>query len=309
MVFRTIRPYLKWRHTTQIPFEFNLPKEFEDRISKLSEYLETDQWPCDVGDNLKEQVRTVQKEYLSGVETDLAHAIRIIINIGALDDRSNLTFRAKQVLEIFIRSKITALKRALASFWLNNEPDVLWRQTLRQWDTVWSPKLIYGLTPVIAMQHKWSFWTDADWWFNDEKIRIFVPQLTGRGEEEVREYDEDTYYESIVPQLLDYRITSSDDHFYIPLGPEYKNLLDCITVRGELFIQTESYNFPDGNPGMKAWTLRVAVETITDYFNKLPEENRPEFARKVLHHHHRILEGIRSKVLQAIPEMRSYIGK
>lgn len=125
------------------------------------------------------------------------------MTLGALDDKSDLSDRAKMVLEAYIRAKMTALKRVLSSYWLINEPDAPWRIDIRELDSVWSTSLIYWLTLAIATNRTWAFWSDADWYIDDRRVRIFVPQFLGSGNSEIMAYDEETFYQAVVPQVLE----------------------------------------------------------------------------------------------------------
>ncbi|MBY5666209.1 caspase family protein [Rhizobium leguminosarum] len=305
-LFETIRPYLKWNTTERVPFEIRFPQEFSERIQTMSSYLETDQWPCKVDDRTKDQVRTLRDQVFSGVEQDLIRVVRLIMTMGALDDKSDLSDRAKMVLDTYIRAKMTSLKRVLSSYWLINEPDAPWRIDVRELDSVWSTSLIYGLTLTIATNRTWAFWSDADCHIDDRRVRIFVPQFLGTGDSEVMAYDEETFYRAVVPQVLESRDLQDSSNTYISLVRPYSSFLREIRVRGESIIETESHNFPDGNQPTRARATRVTAEILADHFYKLPEEKRRDFAFETLASS-RILKELRKKLLELAPEIEDYL--
>jgi hypothetical protein len=239
------------------------------------------------------------------VKGDLDRVVRMLIVNGAVDDRSDLMDSAKKVLESYLTSKVIALRRVLSSAWLRNEPDVPWRHQLHGFDTVWSARLIYGLTVLESAKRKWSFWTDADLERSPPSQRIFVPQILGHEERELNLVDEDVFFEAIVPQMLEEdRLTAGTD-LYIALMRPFQDTMAKIRVRGSSIIETESHNFPDANHPAKLRAARIAAGVVAERFHKLPEHLRRDFVID-LYHGHSILDGVAERVKVIAPEIDEY---
>jgi len=296
----TIRQYLKWPTFEHVPIEVNLPLEFDERVEVLASYLKTDRWPCPVDDSTKEMTRTVIEKYIPETKQNAVRVIKRIMNLGVKDDKTDFTYHAKLALASYLESKIVSLRRVLHSCWLLNEADVDWRVNFRHLDHVWSPQLIYGLTLSVASDRTWSFWTDADWLFEHERLRIFVPQFFGNGQSEVLSYDENTFYKALVPQLMESEDQEFARHLYVVLALPYSKFLNDIHVRGESIIETESHNFPDANGHTRTRATRVAAEILSAYFSKLPQQEQRDFAVKI-RLKSSILSELTSKVIEMAP--------
>jgi hypothetical protein len=275
----SIRPYLRWESGALLnhaPVDVIYPKEFVERISTLSNYLETDKWPNTImSEEAKRQVKELVESFLPKLTIEITQSVRTMIAASASSDRSKLSAVGLLVTETYIKAKVFSALRVLISMWLQGEPLPSWREEYVTLDTVWSARLIYGLTWVLQSRLKADFWADGDLLDNSMRTRLFVPQKIGAGQLELDELDEAQCKLVLIPQLLendeDLGVVSRVSDL-LQRSPE--RIWNDFSFRGETIIETESHNFPDGNWGTKDRTMRIVAETIIEKLRLTAKEER-----------------------------------
>jgi hypothetical protein len=280
--------------------------EFTERTAVLSEYLRSDQWPCVVEDRTKEQSRWVAEKLLPDLAADLQRAVRVMTAATIEEDGSNNQPARDIVLEYYIKSKTFATLRVLMSFWLHDEPLPDWGEHYRNLAHLWGNRVINGLTWITNEQYSWTFWTDADFYVggkNDRqnRIRIFVPQMFGRGLDDIKTLNKEDCWRLLLPQILSDE-TKDVSYYEIHrlLSISGADLWELLTVRGEVMIETESHN--SGTVSADARATRIVAERIAQKLKALPldERQRALFRYTATG----ILKDLWEKVIDLVPELR-----
>src|SRR5262249_29487487 len=121
------------------------------------------------------------------------------------------------------------------------------------------------------------FWTDADWVIGYNRLRVYVPQIFGRENEELKHLTQEDFWWHMLPQLL------TGDRFEDDLAGALSHLFEAepdeilrhLDVRGESFIETETHNCRTDTYYAKPRVMRMVAERIVKELNDLePRERR-----------------------------------
>jgi hypothetical protein len=300
-----VNRFIKWNNTSilhRVPVEVSYPNEFIERTSTLDTYLTTDKWPNKVmSEEAKRGVKEAAYELLPRLSAELTRAVRYMMVASATPDRATISNLGKTALKTYIEAKVFATMRVLIAVWLTGEGLPAWREQFVLLDTVWSNGVIYGLTSVLHNTFDPAFWTDADLLdIGKYKIRVFLPQNVGSEKLELRRLTQQDWCNILIPQILD---TNHELVYGIsPLlgGWSAEQVLDNISFRGEMTIESESHNFPIGNGEAKERARRIVAERVSRTLYGLPSEERRKKYIELMSGA-RVLGNMRNKILEVAP--------
>jgi hypothetical protein len=303
----TLAQYSRWNPGfifNSLPVEVTLPSEFLDRAATLQHYLDTDSWPTVVEQQTKDQVHELVSKGLPDFRDDLVRAIRVMAAAAIQPDGSILEAARNTVLEAYIGAKTFATFRVLRAIWLKNESYAPWMPQFNHLDDVWSNRLIYGLTCLSQYRFPWTFWTDADWRINGNRFRVYIPQMVGKGKDDLHHLGQQDYWWHMLPQILEDKGCEVYLSNFFPQFVELKfhEAWPELIVRGELFIETESHNYPDARHAKLRATKMVARSIVEDLKAIDPSEWREAFFR--LFPFSGILDNLHESILDIMPELR-----
>jgi len=305
----TIDQYARWSKRPlydRVSVKVSLSPEFLSRLATLQNYFETDKWPCEVEQETKDQVRHLVETFMPECRNDMVRAIRVAAKASVLADGRVLDRARNAVLEAYLAAKAFAALRALRDMWLINEPNPPWRQELEHLDYWWSGYLISGLTYIVQRRYNWVFWTDVDWSVEGNRLRVYVPQTTGRGTQDLKHLTQEDCWWHMLPQLLTGERFQGDLCYTLGryFEAEPQAYWDKLTFRNECFIDTETHNHPGcGDRTNKKRVEKMVAERIVEQLQKLdPSERRlayfdlaPTWVR---------FDNIYETICQLMPELR-----
>jgi hypothetical protein len=317
----TLEPYRRWQGDKirqKLPVQIALPLELVNRIRVLGDYIRQDEWPGNVLDDTKSRARFLAVELPSELESNLTTAVRTIVAAAYPNLTDNLGAARDAVLESYISAKLFSTARVFATFWLGGERPDLWTEQFEELQRIDNNALIFGLTWVSQGYYPCSFWTDADWTYDGERCRVFIPQKLGLGYFEFLadwvdgagkqppSFTQELFWKIIVPQIVDCIIFgghSSSLEFQLPAlmhrKPDY-SFVRNLSVRGEAFIETESHNIPDYYDARHRAAL-IAARKIADHLQTLDDTKRGVelFRLTTLN----VLKDIHTEVCKLMPEL------
>lgn len=274
----TLKSYSNWTPANisrKLPVRVVLPDEFQDRIEIMSDYLVTDQWPCEVTWETKDQFREFTKKRIPDFVADLTRVIRMVTAASISKDGSS-NYQARDcILESYISSKSFATLRLFESMQLNDEPELAWLGSFPDLEAIWSNSLIDGLTWTTQQYTHFNFWTDADWFFMDgTHARIFIPRKLDCGWGGLGQYSRQDYWAIFIPQILESDGVRGYDSLHALLGVSEEPYIRGVVVRGECFINTETHNSRANSYDAKLRVTRIVAHAIAEEIKAQPISER-----------------------------------
>lgn len=271
LLSKTLTPFEAWSEVRlfhDLPVEVDLPQEIKERVSTIQRYLDTDEWPVRVNDETKQQFADLLQKVLPDLVDSLQTSVRVAAAASIRLDGTVARVQRDRLLAAYISAKVFAAFRVLRSMWLYNETEPDWAAPFDELESVWSCRLIHGLTFIAERRSQWSFWTDADWHsaFPQTRYRVYLPQRTGRGTSEMEEHLTQTEVQQLMaPQLLEYSDRAGvveDLRRVLTQDIDGATLAKELVVRGEVFVETEHHNSPESGQGVKARVSRIVATEI-----------------------------------------------
>lgn len=270
-------PYGRWSEehvAAHLPVAVSYPAEISQRLQVLEGYLARGGWSPNVPYGAIESVRAIVEQMMPDIEAEITRAVRLMAAAAIRDDGSRAVLARDQSLSIFLASKMLASARALQGCQLIGEPTLDWGEEFYEMATVFSARLIYGLSFLAREPHGWAGWTDADLRVDERRYRLFEPICPDLGATmNVETLSSEDVRRLIVPQLL-----SSDRHEQISFLTIRRVALEPwatfepnLIRRDEVFVDTETCS---DHYHAKAYITRIAVDRIVSVLQKTPLEER-----------------------------------
>jgi hypothetical protein len=176
-----------------------------------------------------------------------------------------------RMLSIFLNSKMLAIARSLNACMLIGEPPLDWGPEFNEMATVFSPRLIYGLSFIARQLGTWAGWTDADIWLGNHHYRVFAPICP----EPNAEFEKDTpgeFLPLIVPQLVAGHRQTVPIRLLANLFHGAETALKRqLHYRCEVFVDSEKCS---DHYDAKAYIERITADRILARLHQIPEEDR-----------------------------------
>lgn len=253
-----------------LPVDIQLPDVINQRLEHLKGYLKVDGWPREVHIDAKRGVHDIVEKMLSSIYDELVAAVRLVVASTIRDDGSRATRERDKILESYLAAKAIALGRALDAYWLVGEETWSLKKRFRNFKTVYSPNLIYGLAPTIGDIGNWSGWTDAHLHILGQRHRVYLPILSGNAAwDDLSQLDRYDRLALLVPQIIEQRkcsyqalrdiIFDYDGSFCPELIYRDEVFLDCETC-------TDHYT-------AKSYVERIAAEKLAHKIRQIEDQS------------------------------------
>lgn len=280
-------PFGRWSEehiAAHLPVVVSYPTKIAQRLKVLEGYLAPGGWPPQVPSDAMRTMHSIVEQMMPQVEAEITRGVRLMAAAAIRDDGSRAAAVRDEVLSTFLASKMLATARTLQAFRLVGEPILEWGAEFYEMSSVYSNRLIYGLSFLAHEPHGWAGWTDADLWVEEERCRLFAPICPApRNAIDKESFLPEDVRRLIIPQLLCPEIGHLSFFTIRRLVFEpWATFLPHLILRDEIFIDAETCK---DHSNAKAYVARIAAGRIASQLQQIPSNERwREFIRLSIPH-------------------------
>lgn len=291
-------PFGRWSEehiAAQLPVVVSYPTEISQRLKVLEGYLAPGGWPRKVPRNAIETVHVIVEQMMPILEAEIARGVRLVAAAAIRDDGSRAIAVRNQALSSFLASQMLATARALYSYRLVGEAVLDWGAEFYDMRTVYSIRLIHGLSFLARQPHGWAGWTDADLWIEERGYRLFAPICPEPGDS----IDADTLSPEEVHRLIIPQLLLSHPSFLTVRRLAFEPWATFkLVLRNGVFVDAETFT---DHYNAKAYITRIAADRIVPYLQKIPLRERSRLFLEMNRSLYPLSEDIEERITTMLP--------